>query len=391
MLITDSKTLAEFCATVRGAPFLAVDTEFVRERTYFARLCLVQVASAEHGAVIDMLAPRLDTEPLQALLCDPAIVKVFHSAGQDLEIFFRAFGSVLGPVFDTQIAASVAGHGDQPGYGALVSAILGERVDKASQVTDWALRPLTERQIAYALEDVTHLARLYPILAAELQRSGREAWIAEEMAALVDVSRCDIDPLQAWRRIKLRHATRKALAVLREVATWREQTAIARDLPRGWVLRDDALTEIALNAPADEKQLERVRGLKPGFARSADGAAIVSAINRALATPEDWPPAPERRNGPNADSSLVALLQALLRLRCEAHGVAARMVATRDDLERIAIGAAPEMPVFEGWRRIVFGDDALALCAGRIALTGDGTGVREVTLAATDADRGVEA
>lgn len=382
MLITESKSLAEFCAPLRGAPFLAVDTEFVREKTYYARLCLVQVASAEHAAVVDMLAPGIDVAPLQALLCDPNTVKVFHSAGQDLEIFYQEFGSVLAPVFDTQIVASVSGHGDQPGYGALVSAILGEHIDKASQATDWTLRPLTDRQVAYALEDVTHLARLYPILAAELERTGRASWIAEEMAALVDVSRCEVDPDQAWRRIKLRHGNPKALAVLREVATWRERTAIARNLPRGWVVRDDAIAEIALHAPADEPQLARVRGLKPGFARSADGAAILAAVERALARPEDWPERAARRDGATPDASLVALLQALLRLRCEAHGVAARMVAKREDLELIAAGAEPEMPVLEGWRRQVFGADALALCAGRIALTGEGMGVREVGLTA---------
>jgi len=381
MLITDSQSLTEFCAALREAPFIAVDTEFLREKTYYARLCLVQVASSERAAIVDMLAPNLDIAPLRDLLCNPAIVKVFHSAGQDLEIFYQSFGMVLTPVVDTQIVASVSGHGDQPGYGALVSAILGKRIDKASQATDWTLRPLTDRQIAYALEDVTHLALMYPILAQELERSGRLSWIAEEMAALVNLSRYEVDPQHAWRRIKLRHATPQALGVLREVATWREKTAMKRDQPRGWVLRDDAVAEIALHAPAEASELERVRGLKPGFARSADGVAILTAVQRALASPEQWPQAEGRRDHAVADASLVALLTALLRLRCEANGVAARLVAKREDLELIAAGERPEMPVLEGWRAEIFGAAALSLCAGRIALTGDGTGVREVCLA----------
>jgi ribonuclease D len=381
MLITTSSDLARFCDALRDAPFIAVDTEFVRERTYFARLCLVQVAHGDDAAVIDMLAPKLDIAPLTELLCNTGAVKVLHSASQDMEIFFHTLGQLPAPLFDTQIAASVCGHGEQPGYAALVGALLGVRIDKASQVTDWALRPMTDRQIRYALEDVTHLCRVYSLLVDELEQTGRGPWIAEEVAALLDPARYELRPREVWRRIKLRHANRKALAVLREIAAWREETAIRRNLPSGWVLRDEALTEIAMHAPADVSQLARVRALKPEFARGADGEALLAAVDRALALPEDeWPPLPGGRGQRVDNDSLVALLQALLRLRCDAHGVAMKLVAKRDDLEKIAVGEEPETPVLHGWRREIFGADALELLAGRLALTGNGNDVREVRL-----------
>lgn len=371
MLITDSAALADFCAALRSAPYVALDTEFLRERTYHARLCLVQLAHGPHAAAIDPLAPGLDLAPLRALLADPRVLKVLHAASQDLEIFFHATGEVPGPVFDTQIAATVCGLGDHVGYAALVSGLLGVQIDKASQATDWSLRPLTARQLEYALGDVIHLCSVYERLAAQLAEKGRASWIHEEMAALVDPTRYDVDPAQAWRRLRIRSADRRALVVLRELAAWRERTASTRDLPRPWVLHDDALVEIAQHRPADVSALSRVRMLKAPAARGPDGQAILEVVRRALALPEEqWPEPPPRRASSDASEPLVALLQALLELRCGAEGVVPRIVATRDDLEQLAAGRAPEGPVLSGWRRELFGEDALALCGGRLALTG---------------------
>ena len=381
MLITDSATLSTFCASVRGAPYIAVDTEFLREGTYYAKLCLVQVAYGPHAAAIDPLAPGIDLTPLRDLLLDPASVKVFHAAGQDLEIFLQKTGVVPAPVFDTQIAAAACDLGDQPGYATLVQALLGVELDKASQATDWSLRPLTERQITYALGDVTHLCHIYEKLVAELAARGRGSWVAEDMAALLDPSRYRVDPREAYRRLRVRDTRRQTLAVLRELAAWREETAMARDLPRPWVAQDDALVEIAQHTPRTVDDLARVRTLKGPVARGADGRALLEVVERALALPEsEWPTLPERRASMSGHESLVALLQALLRLRCEAHGVAMRMVATRDDLDLLATMETPDIPALQGWRREIFGEDALALRAGKLALTGRDGGVEGVRI-----------
>ncbi|MDP2312875.1 MAG: ribonuclease D [Pseudomonadota bacterium] len=375
MIITDSATLATFCAGLRGAPYIAVDTEFLRERTYYAQLCLVQVAYGPHAAAIDPLAPGLDLAPLRDLLLDASIVKVFHAATQDLEIFFQKTGAVPAPVFDTQIAAAACDKGDQPGYATLVHTLLGVDLDKASQATDWSVRPLTERQITYALADVTHLCRLYELLVAELDDRGRAGWVAQDMNALLDPSRYQVDPREAYRRLRVRGAKRQTLAVLRELAAWREETAMHRDLPRPWVVHDDALVEIAQHLPADLDELARVRTLKPQVARGADGKALLSVMRKALELPEsEWPVVPDRRAPLEGHEPLVALLQALLRVRCEAHGVAPRMVASREDLDQLATAEVPDVECLNGWRRELFGADALELRAGRLALTGrDGT------------------
>lgn len=381
MLITDSATLSTFCANVRGAPYIAVDTEFLREGTYYAKLCLVQIAYGPHAAAIDPLAPGIDLTPLRDLLLDAASVKVFHAAGQDLEIFLQKTGVVPAPVFDTQIAAAACDLGDQPGYATLVQALLGVELDKASQATDWSLRPLTERQITYALGDVTHLCHIYEKLVAELEARGRGSWVAEDMAALLDPSRYRVEPREAYRRLRVRDTRRQTLAVLRELAAWREETAMARDLPRPWVAQDDALVEIAQHTPRTVDDLARVRTLKGPVARGADGRALLAVVERALALPEsEWPTVPDRRPPMSGHESLVALLQALLRLRCEAHGVAMRMVATRDDLDLLATMETPDIPALHGWRREIFGEDALALRAGKLALTGRDGGVEGVRI-----------
>jgi ribonuclease D len=381
MLITTSSRLAEFCAALRSAPYIAVDTEFMREKTYYARLCLVQVAHGDLAAVIDPLADGLDMSPLRDLLCDPKIVKVLHAATQDLEIFLDRIGQVPSPVFDTQIAASVCGLGEQPGYAKLVASLLNVQIDKASQVTDWSLRPLSPRQLEYALGDVTHLCVVYEKILRKLEDSNRSDWVSEDMAALLDPSRYGVEPGEAWRRIKVRRPSRKTLAVLRDLAAWREERAMELDIPRNWVVRDEVLIEVAQTFPSTVAELTRVRALKPNVAHGRDGQAILSTMKHALASPQEtWPEIPEGRKQLSGHESLVALLSALLKRRCEAHGVAASMVAKRADLDRIATEDEPDVPALRGWRRKVFGADALDLCAGRLALTGRNGDVVDVTL-----------
>lgn len=373
MLIQDNETLAAFCAALEGAPFLAVDTEFMRESTYRADLCLVQVAHGEHAAAIDPLQPGLDLAPLHALLQRRDTLKVLHAAVQDLEIFFHATGSVPGPVFDTQIAASVCGHGDQPGYAKLAAQLLDVQLDKASQAVDWSVRPMSDRQIEYALGDVTHLCRIYEILEADLKSKGRRAWVEQEMEALAQPARYVVDPRKAYRRVKIKRPKARDLAVLRELCAWREETAMERNIPRGWIVRDDALAEIAQHLPKDAAGLARVRGLKAPVARGADGRALLNAIQVALATPEaSWPDPTSTRPQIFGHEPLVALLQALLRLRSDEHGVSTSMIASRSDLEQLATETQPDIPAMAGWRRTIFGEDALKLRAGEISLSGDG-------------------
>jgi ribonuclease D len=373
-LIAESAALADFCGRLAGARYVAVDTEFMRERTYWPRLCLVQVAgggaAAEDAAAIDALAPGLDLRPLFQLMADARVLKVFHSARQDLEIFHRLAGQLPRPVFDTQVAAMVCGFGDSVSYETLVGKLAKARMDKGSQFTDWARRPLSQRQIAYALADVIHLRTVYEKLKRKLEANGRAAWIDEEMAALTAPSTYALDPEQAFRRIKARGATPRFLAVLRELAAWREREAAKRDMPRNWLLRDEALVEIAHHMPATAADLARTRGLGRKLAEGRDGAALIEAVARGRALPDGECPRPEAREmlppgiGPMAD-----LLKVLLKMRCEEAGVAQRLVASAADVERLAaFGERAEVPALHGWRRDVFGGDALGLRAGETAL-----------------------
>lgn len=386
MLITDSRTLTDICRRLEGAPYIAVDTEFVRERTYWAKLCLIQVAHGDVAVAVDPLAPDLDLGPLLALFDQHETVKVLHSASQDMEIFLQHAGRLPRPVFDTQVAAMVAGYGEQVGYAALTKQVTGAELDKASQATDWSRRPLTDRQIAYALDDVTHLCDIYEHLEEHLAASGRESWVVHEMEALGDPERYRTDPAEAYRRLKIRRPDRPTLAVLQALAEWREATAQRRDLPRGWVVRDDALVEIAQHRPETPKQLERVRGLKPAVAHGRDGKTLLRLVAETLAKPEDaWPELPQRRPRARADDTVVSLLQALLKLRCAEHDVAPKLVANREELQQLAASDEADVRALKGWRRGLFGDDALALKAGRLALTTENGQVRAVEL---DSPRG---
>ena len=379
MLITKSADVADFCNEVSKAEYIAVDTEFVREKTYWPILCLVQIATPDRAAAIDPLANGIDLQPVYDLMTNTSVLKVFHSAVQDMQVIFNATGRMVAPIFDTQIAAMVSGYGDQPAYATLVQRIVGVSIDKRSQMTDWSRRPLTDHQVEYAIGDVTHLIHVYNTLTAELDQSGRSNWAQEEMGHLRDQALYDLDPRELWRRIRLRRPTRRALAVLREITEWREVSAQRRNIPRGWVCRDEALAEIALNTPRTPAALERVRGINERFARGRDGSAVLDAVQVGVELPEDQCPNPDKGRPPlKGHETLVALLQALLKLRCDENGIAAQLVANRKELDRIATEDDPDIRTLTGWRREIYGNDALALKRGEIALTADGMTVRVV-------------
>lgn len=372
-LITNTDALAALCHLLAEAPFVCLDTEFMRERTYWPKLCLVQLAGPDGKAVaVDPLAEGLDLAPLVALVNDRRVLKVVHAARQDLEIFYNLSGRVPAPLFDTQIAAMVCGFGEAVAYERLARKIARAEVDKASRFTDWSQRPLTARQLAYALADVEHLPKIYRRLDERLKESGRAAWLDEEEAALTDPALYALDPAEAWRRIKTRNAKPRFLAVLREVAAARERYARRHDVPRQRVVRDEALLEIAAHEVETRAELARIRGMSRGLAEGPFGAEALAAVARASALPEsEWPrvdrPAPAARGvGP-----LVDLLKVLLKLRCEENDVAVKLVASTGDLERIAAGDDADVPALRGWRRSVFGDDALALKRGELALTAE--------------------
>jgi ribonuclease D len=377
--ITTTAELQAFCDRIAEASFIAVDTEFMRETTYWPKLCLVQVAAPAVAAVIDPLAEGLDLAPLLAVLADDRIEKVFHAARQDVEIF-NNLGVMPVPLFDTQIAGMAAGFGEQIAYDALVRQMLKIDLDKSSRFTDWARRPLSDAQLSYALADVTHLAELYPILRERLDKAGRLAWVEEEMGQLVDPALYDTEPNNAWKRLKPRRHAPRYLAVLKGVAAWRERTAQTRDQPRGRILKDDAIDEIATQAPADIDALSRLRSAPKGFAGSRFGAEVVEAVREALKDPEGYAPTIERHHAPPAPASgaIVELLKVLLKARAEDAGVASKLIATVADLEKIAADDNADAAALHGWRREAFGADALKLKRGELALVLDGARVRVV-------------
>jgi len=380
VLITNSSDVADFCARAANSEFVTVDTEFVREKTYWPILCLIQIATREEAVAIDPLAKGIDLEPVYDLMRDTSILKVFHSASQDMQIMYNASGGMVEPVFDTQIAAMVSGYGDQPAYATLVQRIVGETIDKRSQMTDWARRPLTDNQVDYAIGDVTYLIDVYDKLNEELEEAGRTTWAHEEMRHLRNEDLYDVDPRDLWRKVRLRRPTRRALAVLREITEWRELSAQNRDIPKGWICRDEALAEIALNTPETPAALERVRGVNDRFANGRDGKALLAAVQIGLDIPDDDCPDPEKGRPPlRGHETLVALLQALLKLRSDENGVAAQLIANRKELDRIATEEEPDVRTLSGWRREIYGNDAIALKRGEIALTADGLTVRVVS------------
>jgi ribonuclease D len=367
--ITTTGMLAEACGRMARQPFVTVDTEFLRESTYYPQLCVAQMASADEAIVIDALAYALDLAPFFALMGDEKVIKVFHAARQDIEICWHEAGLIPRPIVDTQVAAMVLGYGDSISYDQLVQRITGDSLDKSYRFTDWTRRPLSEAQLAYAISDVTHLRDVYLKLSSDLEARGRIDWMREEMKLLTSPDTYRFEPEHAWERLKTRVRKPKELAVLMEVAAWREREAQERNVPRGRVLKDDAIGDIAVQAPTTVERLASLRSLPRGFERSKWGEAIVAAVRRGLARDAKTVPHLERPRAAINGQATVELLKVLLRMTAERHGVAAKVIATVDDLERIAGEDEPDVPALHGWRRELFGDRALALKQGRLSLS----------------------
>ena len=378
--ITTTEALRDFCAKLANQPFITVDTEFMRETTYWPRLCLIQAASATDAAIIDPMADGLDLTPFLDLLRDESILKVFHAARQDVEIFVK-LGAMPRPMFDTQVAAMAAGFGDQVSYEALVRQMLRQEVDKGSRFTDWARRPLSDAQLVYALGDVTHLAALYPKLRDRLQKDGRLDWVMAEMEDLTDPALYDTDPEKAWKRLKPKKYSARYLAAFVATAVWRERAAQERDQPRGRILKDEAIDEIAAQGPTDPDAFNRLRSVPKGFGASRLGMELTAELTRVLADPEAHAPKLERpaHNQP-APPSVVELLKVLLKAKSDNAGVATKLIANVADLEKIALSDDADVDALHGWRRQLFGDDALKLKRGEIALVLNGPRVEVVEI-----------
>ncbi len=382
--LTTTEELAAFCAAAREHPYVTLDTEFLRERTYFSKLCLVQMAmpgEGDEGAVlVDPLAEGLSLEPLYELFRDTGVVKVFHAARQDLEIFQVEAGVIPEPFFDTQVAAMVCGFGEQVGYETLVKRIAREDLDKTSRFTDWSRRPLSEAQKKYALADVTHLRVIYEYLAAELEKTGRDKWVKEELAVLTDPATYEIKPSEAWKRVKTRTQSGKFMAIVRELARFREGYARSRNIPRTRVFKDDALVEMASTKPQSLQDLGRSRLLLREARRGEIAEGIIAAVKTGMeCPPEDMPQIDRSRDKLQVNPALADLLRVLLKAKTEREGVASKLIAPAADLDLIAAGER-DVPALKGWRREVFGEDALRLCEGKIALAAKGRNVKVVEL-----------
>ena len=381
--ITDTARLAELCARLSKADYVTVDTEFLRENTFWPILCLVQLAGPDDEGAVDTLAKGIDLDPLYELMADERVLKVFHAGRQDLEIFYHHTGRVPAPVFDTQLAAMVCGYGDQISYENLLARTIGVTVDKSSRFTDWSRRPLTDRQLNYAMADVTHLRPVYEKLAKQMKSTGRDHWLDEEMAVLTAPQTYKADPEDAWRRIKGRGGKGKRfLAILIEVAAWREREVQKRDIPRNRMLRDEAIMEIASHAPRKAETLAHVRSISSKMAEGSTGTAILQAIEDGIARPAHSLPAPPERPErlPPGLGPLTDLLKVLLKHNAEKQNVASRLIASGDDLERIAGDDTADVPALRGWRREIFGEQALALKHGKLALAADGKKINVIDL-----------
>ena len=369
-VIATTAALEKFCAEAMTARYVTVDTEFMRENTYYPKLCLLQIASADDAVLVDPLADGIDLAPVFALMAAPQVLKVFHAARQDIEIFVHLSGAVPAPIFDTQIAGMVCGFGDAISYDRLVKSVVGVEIDKSSRFTDWARRPLGDRQLTYALSDVTHLRLVFEALEERLRANGREPWLADEMAVLTDPATYVVAPEDAWRRLKLRNPKPRTLAVLRELAALRENEARRRDLPRNRVLRDEVLTEIAASVPSTPEELARARSISDNVAKGKLGQGILEAVRRgANSNRNSWPRPPAATPPRRGREPVVELLRVLLKLKAEEHGVAQKLIANMADLDLIADDDDADVPALSGWRREIFGDAAIALKHGGVALT----------------------
>ncbi|PKQ05116.1 MAG: ribonuclease D [Alphaproteobacteria bacterium HGW-Alphaproteobacteria-11] len=368
-IITTNEALGAVCGRLSRAGFVTVDTEFMRDSTFWPILCLIQLAGPEDEVIIDPLAPGIDLAPFYDLMRNRQVVKVFHAARQDIEIFAHEGGTIPDPLFDTQVAAMVCGFGDSVGYETLVKRLAGGEVDKSSRFTDWSRRPLSEKQLNYAIKDVTYLRTIYEVLAKRLTQTKRAHWVAEEMSVLQDPETYAMRPENAWKRVKGRFRGTRGLAVLVEVAAWRERQAQERDMPRSRIMKDDALAEIATQIPRAISDLDGLRAVPKGFSNSRSAASLMEAIERGLAMKEEDIPVVEGPEPlPPGIGPLVELLKVLLKIKCEEHDVAQKLVANVADLELIAAHAEADVPALKGWRRELFGEEALKLKRGELAI-----------------------
>jgi len=369
-MIETTAALQEACAKLAQSDFITIDTEFLRETTFWPQLCLIQMASPDVEVLVDPMAKGLDLKPFFELMANAEVTKVFHAARQDIEIIHHLGGLVPHPIFDTQVAAMVCGFGDSVSYDQLVQRTKNVHIDKSSRFTDWSRRPLTDKQLEYALADVTHLRDVYLFLKNQLEREGRALWLTEEMAILESPQTYDMHPDDAWLRLKSRLRKPQELAILKVIAAWREREARSRNVPRSRVLKDDAIYEIAQQQPKDAEALSRLRTVPKGWERSSSGAAIIEAVNAALALPKtEMPHPPKHVHVPEGTAAAVELLKVLLKLISDKEGVAAKVIANSDDLEKIAAeGDKAEVAALSGWRRDLFGDTALKLISGGVAL-----------------------
>lgn len=368
-IISTTDGLADMCRQLAKSEFVAVDTEFMRQSTYWPNLCLIQLAGPEAEAVVDPLADKIDLAPFFQLMADPGVVKVFHAARQDVEIVHNLAGIIPLPIFDTQIAAMVCGFGEAASYGALVKRLMRKNLDKSSRFTDWSRRPLSEKQLHYALGDVTHLRGIYLKLKSRLETTGRASWLDEEMAELVDPGNYETKPEDAWQRLKMRARSPSELAIMIEVAAWRERAAQSQNVPRGRIIKDDTIYDVLVQAPKTLEELGKLRTIHDGFARSARGRELVEAVNRALARPVDELPVLELGEPlPPSALAVADLFRVLLKSVAAKHDVAAKLIATTDDLDKIALDDEADVAALHGWRRELFGENALAIKAGRLAI-----------------------
>ena len=371
-VITDNGEVAALCKRLAQAEYITVDTEFMRERTYWSQLCLIQLAGPDEAAAIDPLAPGIDLSPVLDLMANEKVLKVFHAARQDVEIFVHQANAVPAPLFDTQIAGMVCGFGDAVSYDRLVRGLTGVRLDKTSRFTDWSHRPLTPKQVEYALADVIHLRPAYEKLHRRLEKTNRLEWLSEEMAVLTDPATYRVVPEESWRRLKIRSTKPKFLAVLRELAAWREHEAQSRDVPRNRILRDDALVDVAAQMPQTADELSRSRAFNRESSSGKTGRSILEAVAKALALPkEQWPILPEPDETAQGRQPVADLLRVLLKIKCDECDVAPKLIASSDDLDAIAARDDADVPALRGWRREVFGEAALAVKHGRLGLVFD--------------------
>lgn len=370
MIIRNQNELNALCEALSKGPYLTIDTEFLRDKTYFSRLCLLQMAGpAVEAAGIDPLMEGLDWEPVRQLMANEKVLKVFHAARQDLEIFYQLYGELPTPIYDTQVAAMVCGFGDQVAYSALVRELTGKELEKNAQFTDWSRRPLSPKQIRYALDDVVYLRDVYEKLHTRLVTKGREHWVFEEMGILTSHDTYTNPPEEAWKRVKIRSDKPDVMMILKTLAAWREEEAVQKNVPRSRIIKDETLADIAMYKPKDMDGLLQIRSLPNDLARGKTGAKVLDLVHAALNTPkESWPRIRRKDPLPKSAQGTLEMLKMLLRINCAEEDVAAKLVADSDDLERLAVEDRPDIPALHGWRMEVFGADALDLKAGKIAL-----------------------